>query len=128
MVKKFAKFEEDLLNLFHKIHMEDDHYDAYELSRTIKLLKGLQNRLKTTAEELRRLHEKHLGDDGADPIDREDFKQQMNEVYDNIANMEENQKAEIQRKVDDYCEGRRQAMSVFIAEKKLVSEEEDGID
>merc|ERR1719458_2310273 len=128
LVKTFAKHEEHLLNLFHKIHMEDDHYDAYELSRTIKLLKGLQNRLKTTAEELRRLHEKHLEDDEADPIDSEDFKQQMNEVYENIANMEEEQNAEIQQKIDDYCEGRRQAMSAFIAEKKLVSEEEDGID
>ena len=52
----------------------------------------------------------------------------MNEVYENIANMEEKQNDEIQLKVHDYCEGRRQAMSVFIAEKKLVSEEEDGID
>ena len=128
MVKTFAKFEEHLLNLFHKIHMEDDNYDAYELSRTIKLLKGLQNRLKTTAGELRRLHEKHLEDEDADPIDSEEFKQQMNEVYENIANMEEKQNDEIQLKVHDYCEGRRQAMSTFISEKKLVSEEEDGID
>ena len=52
----------------------------------------------------------------------------MNEVYENIANMETKQSDEIQLKVHDYCEGRRQEMSKFIAEKKLVSEEEDGID
>ena len=124
MVKTFAKFEENLVNLFHK----NTNYDACELSSTIKLLKGIQNPLKTTAGELRRLHEKHLEDEDADPIDSEEFKQQLNEVYQNIANMEEKQNDEIQLKVHDYCEGRRQAMSSFISENKLVSEEEDGIE
>ena len=70
----------------------------------------------------------HLEDEDADPIDMEDFRQRMDEVYENIANMEEKQNHEIHLKIHDYCEGRRQAMSTFIKEKKLVSEEEDGID
>ena len=52
----------------------------------------------------------------------------MDEVYETIAKTEEKHRDEIQRKIHDYCAGRRKTMSTFIANKKLVSEEEDGID
>ena len=128
LVKTFAKLEDDLLSVFDKIHMEDNTYDAFELSRTIKLLKGLQSRLQTSAIELRQLHEEHLVDEDADPTQQLDFKQQMEEVYQTIADMEEKQKKEIQLKVNDYCEGRRSTMAAFIKDKKLVDDEQQKID
>ena len=124
MVKKFAVFEKKILKLFDDIDAEDNNYDAYELSRTIKLINGLRKRQETTAIQMQKLHEIVVNDDSQDQ-NQEYFKEQFRGIFEEIAQVKECQEKEIKKKMNSYCEGRRKEMRKYIKEKKLVTESEE---
>ena len=119
LVTELSKQEEKLLRLFETMDKQDKNYDAYELSRTIKLLTGLRKRQETTSLELARLYETVADTEDSNESELEEYKKLKDECVTGTAMVKTSSNAQIEKKILEYCDSIRPSMKHFIKTKAL---------